>query len=321
MSGPLSMRDRLRSFVGVVALLLVVLALPSLAMARTDATNLDIAGTHFVIDAPDGMRGFRDAAATVVDEGWERVALQAGTPAGETIYVSIEHDMADWFSREGVPAQPPEWAAGLAITSYRTILLVPGVEDWEDTLVHEMTHIALGIATGGQPVPRWVNEGYAMNVAEQWGLERATTMIRAGILGNYYEFEDLTNSFPPAASSVELAYAQSFHIVRFLLERHGPSTLRDVFALMREGQTWDAAYVEVTGENTAATIVLWEDEVKGRYIMSPVVGGTGVGWGIAAVLVVFGWRRKTRKRREALARMEAGEEGVFAPDRDDSTFG
>ena len=298
----------------------ITLFFPTIGVARTDEITLDAMGTHFVVDAPDGMRGFRDQAVTVVREEWRNVQRQAGTPAGETVYISIEHEMTDWFAREGIPARPPEWAAGLAISSHQTILLVPGVEDWESTLIHEMTHIALGISTGGQRVPRWLNEGYAMTVAEQWGIERATTMIQAGFSGNYYDFEELTNGFPPAASSADLAYAQSFHLVRFLMDRHGPNTLRDVFARMREGENWDTAYVAITGENTAATVVLWEDDVKGRYIWNPVVGGTGIGWGIAAVLVVFAWRRRSRIKKENLKRMEA-EEDFFTPDRDDLTFG
>ena len=59
--------------------------------------------------------------------------------------------MDDWFAREGIPSQPPEWASGLTIPSRMTVLMAPANPEWERTLAHELAHIAVALAADCLP--------------------------------------------------------------------------------------------------------------------------------------------------------------------------
>ena len=293
------------------------------ASQRTAPQQREVAGTVFVVDAAAGMEGFVRAVVQVIERRWEDVAETLGAPPGETITVHIERRLEDYFVREGLAYLPPEWAAGLAIGSRRTFLLAPGNPAWEATAVHEMAHLAIDMAAGWGAVPRWVHEGLAISVAEQWDLERATTMLRAGVFGNYFGLEELTSGFPRAASMADLAYAQAFSMVRHMRQVHGDDVYRRIFARMREtGEKWGDALVSVTGVPPEEHFEAWRAQARTTYRWIPLMGTAGAGWTLASVLLVMAWRRKRREKAARLARMARDEEVETYPlDPDDEVFG
>ncbi len=316
---PTSLAQRL---LAALAVLVVCVFAASAAHARTEPVELDVDGTYFVVDAADGMARFVDLAAEVVVADWQAVAEAAGAPSGETVYVSIERAFDDWFEREAIPSRPPEWAAGLAIPSRRTILLAPGNPTWEATLRHEMAHLAVAIAAGGQPVPAWFNEGFAVATAEQWGLDRATTMITAGITGEFHDFADLDRGFPAAQSMADLAYAQSFHLVRYCRQRFGDDVFRRIMGRMRTEQvSFSDAFAAETGTLMSVVFDEWARSASTRYRWVPVASGGGTAWVFVAGLAALAWRRKRRQRAEREAEMTAMESGLYGNDPDDETFG
>jgi len=190
---------------------------------RSDPVIVDSAGTTFVVDAPRGMGRFAEEAAGVVEASWPAILSAAGAVGVGSIEVAVEREIDAWFERRGEPPRNPEWAAGLAMYDVSAIVIRSANPEWKSTLRHELAHMAVDMATGGRRLPRWFNEGFAIATAEQWSVERAATMIRAGLSGNFYDFAELTTSFPAAASSADLAYAQSFHFVRYIQQSHGLS--------------------------------------------------------------------------------------------------
>ncbi len=298
----------------------LALVLPSTGWARTEPLRFEVEGTQFVVDGAEGMAGFAESAATVVRAEWPRVATAIGAPAGETIQVHLEHAFNDWFEREGVPSTPPEWAVGLALPARRVILLIPGNATWEATLAHEMTHVAVAIAAGDGHVPTWFTEGIAVAVAEQWGLQRMQTMVQAALTGSVHDFRALENGWPPSSSLADLAYAQSFHFVRWVREAHGDDVFSRILGRVRTGEAWGAAFRAETGELQTVAYDGWRRQVKVGYAWIPIVMGSGVG-GLATVALVFaGWRRRTRTQRTRLAAMARREQSQYGSDPDDETF-
>jgi len=301
---------------------LLVLAFASVAVARTEPIELASEGTDFIVDAADGMGRFATEASEVVASEWPSVAAASGAPSGATIRVHIEHAFDDWFEREDVPSRPPEWAAGLAIPSRRVILLAPGNPEWEATLEHEMAHVAVALATGDRSVPRWFNEGFALYTAEQWSMERASLMIQAGISGGFVDMDELAERYPSTGAAVDLAYAQSFHVVRWMRQTYGEDVWRDVMTTMRtDDVSFQRAFVTVTETPLSTALEAWESAARTRYTWAPIGVGGGAAWGVAMVLALMAWRRRSKSRRERLAEMSATESELFSPDPDDRTFG
>ena len=301
----------------------LVTAWPALAQeqGRSASVEVIVADTTFVVDAPEYMARMRDRAAGIVEADWAPIAAAAGAPGGAVVEVAVEEDIADWFDRRGVPPRNPEWAAGLALLDQNVILVRTANPEWESTLRHELAHIAVALASGGARVPVWFHEGFAIATAEQWSLERAGTMIRAGLSGNIHPFEELRDRFPPTSSSADLAYAQSFHFVRYVRQEAGAHVFRDILADVREGATWDAAFLDHVGQPETVMASTWERYVTTRYKWAPATLGGGGAWGLAAGLMMIGWRRSRRRSRARLAELRETEAAVYAEDPDDTTFG
>ncbi|MFT6396644.1 MAG: hypothetical protein ACJAYU_001387 [Bradymonadia bacterium] len=311
----------------MVAVAALVFSEPVLAQERSEPIVVESGALRFIVDAPEGMERFAEMAAEVVEDNWPLVATAAGVgnvvpERGGEITVSVEREIDDWFVRRDVPPRNPEWAAGLAIYSESAVIIRSANPEWESTLAHELAHMAVDVASGGRRVPRWFNEGFAVATAEQWSIERATTMISAGLSGNFYDFDELTNGFPAAASSAGLAYAQSFHFVQYITKNYGDGVFVGVMRRLREdGAEWNVAFEAEAGIPLAAAEALWVSHVSTRYKWAPAIGGGGGAWGAIAALSLVAWRRKKRSAVERLAALGASEAQLFSPDPDDKTFG
>lgn len=289
---------------------------------RAPAVTLSVDEVTFVVDAPQEMGRMVTRAAEVSREQWPTIASVIGAVGTATVEVAIERDIADWFTRHGVAPRNPEWAAGLALFPENVVIVKSTTPDWEATLRHELAHVAIDLASGDGGVPRWAHEGIAVVTAEQWSFERASTMVRAGLTGSFYPFADLTNGFPDAASSADLAYAQSLHFVRYLQQRHGADVFARVLSRMRSDRAgWAAAFEAVVGRPQATVEAEWADYVRNRYRWAPAATGGGGAWGLVTVVGLLAWRRRRRASAARLEEMTARERGLYAPDPDDEVFG
>ena len=296
--------------------------MPRAVEAREQAVSEVIEGTTFVVDAPDGMRGSIEDALEVVRRDWGRTRAALGAPEGATVRVSVERVMTDWFERNDIPAVPPEWAAGLAIPSRMTVLLAPGNPEWERTLSHELAHIGVALASGGQRVPRWFNEGVAMDVSHDWDIERITALTQAAVFGGLYTFEQITPGYPASASGANLAYAQSFHMVRWLRQEHGAALPARILGEMRERRVaWNVAFEAATGRTWASAEAAWRDHVDRSFHWIPAITGLGAGWVLLTLAGLWAWRRRLRQRRARLAALKERERGAYRADPDDIVFG
>lgn len=317
----------MRSLVLSAVLLLAGSAVASAQESRSEPIIVESGAVQFAVDAPSEMHRFAVLAADVVRDSWPSVADAAGITdvapeRGSEITVSVEREIDDWFERRDVPPRNPEWAAGLAIYSESAVIVRSANPEWESTLAHELAHMAVDIATGGRRVPRWFNEGFAVATAEQWSIERATTMIAAGVSGNFYDFDELTPGFPAAESSAGLAYAQSFHFVQYITRHYGSDVFVRIMRALRTTEVdWQGAFEEATGTPLSEVEAKWAAHVTTRYKWVPAIGGGGGAWGAIAGLSLFVWRRKKRAANERLAALAASEARLYSPDPDDETFG
>jgi len=283
---------------------------------------VEVAATRFEVDAPAGMAGAIDTAAGVIAREWPAIVERVGVPAGGRVRVSAERNMDDWFAREGIPSQPPEWASGLTIPSRMTVLMAPANPEWERTLAHELAHIAVALAADRRPVPRWFNEGYAMQVSHDWDVERIAMLSGAAVTGRLYPFASLTAGYPPGAGQADLAYAQSFHMVRWLEGEFGEGLGRAILAEMRvQGVSWVQAFERVTGQPFSQAEQSWRGYVEQRFHWLPVATGVGAGWVLVALLGLWAWRRRSSQKAVRLAVMARRQKGAYRADPDDTTFG
>lgn len=150
----------------------------------------------------------------------------------------------------------PEWAAGLAVSRERLIVLDAEklrpypVGRLRATVLHEVCHLVLGRLAeegGGGRVPLWLEEGVAQWIADEIVLGSEDQLEAALWIDALLPFHELETSFPRAQLDAQLAYRQSESFVRFLLSRLGRSKFLE---LVRRSPGIPDVYVafdEVTG--------------------------------------------------------------------------
>jgi hypothetical protein len=202
--------------------------------AGAHAAEADGAGSR--LEARDGdftvyyRAGEERAARVMLDVAASRgreVARRAGLAAlgPVRIYVAGSDDEFRELTFGGVP----DWGAGCAFPDRGVIVLrnpvtVPDPLHMEDVVVHEVAHIAAGRVLGDVRVPRWFHEGIAMTLAGEWRLPISASLASAGPSGELFPLSELAGRFPSGSGEAMLAYTESFHAVRYLMDEAGPAT-------------------------------------------------------------------------------------------------
>ena len=212
---------------------------------------------------------------------------------------------------------PPSWAVALAWPEQNVMLvqaksLVQG--DGQQTLRHELVHIALGRL--GERWPRWFHEGFAQHLTQEkkFSVDHYTTLARAVSAGRVFDFADLADGFPEQPNDVELAYAQSAAFVDFLFERHPRTAFAGLVDGLERGETFEIAFAKAFHTSLNLEERLFREELPGRYPFWPIVTtGTSL-WAFASLLVVVGFyrRRRTVALRRALQEAEEAAEDAAA---------
>jgi hypothetical protein len=137
---------------------------------------------------------------------------------------------------------------------------------------HELVHILLHQLAGpfGGKVPRWFHEGLAQTLAGDGYLgAREQDIVWRANTNRLLGFSDLADGFPEHRTELQLAYAQSYSYVAFLVRHYGLRRMLDTVRMLDRETSFSRALVEVTGETTAALRDAWIDYL---------VHGSGASW-------------------------------------------
>lgn len=192
-----------------------------------------------------------------------------------------------------------------------------GLSELETTLTHEYVHCYLGRALGDWPagverrrLPRWLEEGLAMAVANQRGWWDATSLRWLGPR-RMIPLMELADDFPAEPSRQRLAYRQSASAVQFLIEENrGLTALIDRVVDPVEGpsfvaRAWSPAVVAGLEQRWHATVRLgW------RWML--IFTTAGFAWAAVMVVALLAWRRRRELARRRLSRWAMEAEGLIA---------
>jgi hypothetical protein len=178
-------------------------------------------------------------------------------------------------------------------------------DDGQQTLRHELVHIALGRL--GRSWPHWFQEGLAQHLTgeRRFSIESYTTLARAVAGDRIFRLDDLAQGFPERPSDVEVAYAESAAFVAFLYERHPSEQFGALVDGVGRGETFEIAFAKAFHTSLNLEERNFQADLPGRYPFWPIVTtGTSL-WVFASMLVVVGYVRRRRavllKRAEQAA--------------------
>lgn len=296
----------------------LLLALTTWAIPSAQAVARTVAGFEIVIHV--GSESGYDELWAALPGRIRQIRQQLGQEVLQGGEIHVLADLNRYFRDRGEPEVAPRWAQALALPSRRVILLRTPDPQPVATLAHELSHLAVHEAAAGHHVPRWFLEGFAMVQSEEWTAGRYWTVAEAALFGNTIPFSRLDTRFPPHHLSADLAYAQSFHFVRHLLEDYGAERVRAWLSRVADGVPWQAAFSQVFGVEFSRATADWRHSVRVWYAWVPALVSLITSWTLLALLALWA-RRVVRRRRQArLDAMAAREAELYPPDPDDYLF-
>ena len=164
--------------------------------------------------------------------------------------------------KESDPSRPGAGAGSFdsAVTTCGTkvtndiILLIPvecGSPDRTDTLRHEFGHILNQTAGEGSltKLPAWLDEGTAVYAQTGPG-DYQTAFAQAARAKQLIPFSEMGTPTSDARK-VGIFYGEAYNMVKFLVDKAGPTKYGEFFATMKKGQRFDAALKTVYGFDMA----------------------------------------------------------------------
>jgi hypothetical protein len=212
-------------------------------------------------------------------------------------------------------ARIPRWIVGLAAGD-RDVLILPDrvlpypYDSIASVLRHEVTHLALSIRAGNQPLPRWFHEGVATSVDRGWGVAGQLRLL-VEMLRNPGT-ADLARLFASDTQpDTALAYGLSAALVSDLRQRHGDGVPGAVAARVGGGMPFAAAFALEVGETPdSAAARAWAAYRRWTNWVPSLTSGSAV-WLLTLALAVAAYAAQRRRRRLRRQRWAEDEEPGF----------
>ncbi len=169
---------------------------------------------------------------------------------------------------QGSMVFPQEWTGGVAYTDFNTIAI--GIEPsnltWgKRAVVHELAHLVTGQMTANpyNGIPTWLNEGLSMYAEGPLDATYVVFFSSALDQKTLISINSLASPFSAFANISYLSYAESYHIVKYLIDTYGQLQMLKLLDAFSGGATADGALKEVYGFDMDGLNAEWQGFVYG----------------------------------------------------------
>jgi hypothetical protein len=277
-----------------------------------------------VVELPSSIRDRGEALLGQADDFRVRLSEDFGQPALAHVLVRIARTPDQMAELAPPGAPPPAYAAGVAYPSIRLILLaLQAPETWDapdlpELLRHELTHMALGDAVASHHVPRWFDEGLAIQESGELPWLRTKTLWDSTLGKRLLPLSELDRGFPSGGYQVNEAYAESADFVRFLMRDADRARFGSLLERVRAGVPFDRTLEDAYGADVRKLEYEWREELGRRFGVLPMLTGGGLLWVVVMGLAGAAWLKRRRRAKIKLAqwaREEAEMDATIAASR------
>ena len=308
------------ALLGLVALGFLAASAPHSAQALPcawDADNecMETSTQHFTIHHALHNQKKALSLARWVDQELVKNGREMGQSeavlADPRITIRLAPDEATFFAAQPDKSRIPEWAAGVAYGDRHLIVLSLATSHYfnlNEIARHEISHVAVRRAAGTR-IPRWLDEGLAILHAGEHVQSRILKADGAALTGTLLPFKELTRGFPRAGSRAELAYAQSYRFVHWLMNSQGLSQrLPLLLDAVRSGRPFNDAFADVMDEPLPFVEARWITHLETSATWLAFLMDPEWLWGFAGLLFLLAYGIRRRKISREIAAMDSDEE-------------
>lgn len=175
--------------------------------------------------------------------------------------------------RQALEPGATEWTGGRAFPDYGIVLInvEPSNLEWgKSATTHEMTHVVIRQKIrgplGSLSMPHWMDEGLAVYYESPGSLDSQFSIPLKRAIQNdtLVPIRSLTGSFPADSSAANLAYAQSYSVVDFIIRHYGREKLAQLLQVFKSGAFYDDALRQVLGVDTDGLEVEWRKDIGAK---------------------------------------------------------
>ena len=252
-----------------------------------------------------GSDSFAQELMATCEEGLASLTQDIGTYPEKPIKIYVYESTGDL---RGAMVFSQEWTGGVAFIDFGIIAISisPSQIEWgKGALLHELTHLVVHQATFspyGQ-LPLWLDEGLATYSEGELDSDLRSSLNRAISEGTLISVRTLCSPFSAYTDKARLSYAESYSLVKYLLDSYGQDKMLDLLTVLKQGSTYDEALSEVYGFDIDGLDAGWRATLTSPVALARHGGSRHVPVGLLAAigvgLVVGGavaLRRRTRRR-------------------------
>jgi hypothetical protein len=146
-----------------------------------------------------------------------------------------------------------------------------------------------------------------MYESSEWHFARMTGLTKAFLTKQVIPLKRLTANFPVDAEEAELAYAESFMFVSFLINKFGHKAFQQFLRNYAADGNLSGALTKMTGMHPVTLENEWLDYMEMRVSWIPLITSATTFWFVITLIFIYGYYRKRRIARKTLQAWEQEE--------------
>ena len=210
----------------------------------------------------DGGEDFGNELMTATQEALARLDEESGAALESPISIYIYASSSDL---RGSMIYPQEWTGGVAFTRYGIIAIGVGNNPddiaWgKRAIAHELTHLVIHQVTFNpyNDLPTWLDEGLAVNAEGPLQYYYANYLYQAYENDSFISVRSLSSPFSADSDKSLLSYAESYELVRLLIDEFGRGKMFELLNTFRQGSGYDSALLKVYGFDMDGLEARWK---------------------------------------------------------------
>jgi hypothetical protein len=173
------------------------------------------------------------------------------------------------FFHQITSGQIPEWGIGAADPVRKVVYLksrrISGSGNTRKVMVHELSHVLLGMVVGEGEVERWFDEGFALLQADEGEWQDRVRVSKALLFSEPIPLDEIDDVLTFQRDRAALAYEESRAAVEFLVRRFGRRILADIPWNLRSGLSMEESISRSTGLTWDEFQRQWLSDLENRY--------------------------------------------------------
>ncbi|MCJ7812997.1 peptidase MA family metallohydrolase [bacterium] len=251
----------------------------------------------------DGDMRYGERVISIIQENLSQIAGDLGLSSFGEVKVIIATSEEEFNTLTG--QQIPEWGVAATDPEQAAIFLKSPYlsrpeTDLRKVIIHELSHVVMGMALQKKQADRWFDEGFAQYEAEEKEIKGTILLTRSLLTGNIIWLNEVDSVLTFRREKAALAYQVSYTAVQYLADTYGEDAIVKMIQSLRSGKDMDEALFLTIGIEFEDFQDQWYHTIKSKYLWYIFLDFpflVSVGFVVLFFTALFVTRRRVHKKK------------------------